>query len=97
VKRVNGAWLNAEKVARPKPVPNTFGLDLQNPIEDVERLVVVLAVGRHAVALRDPALPQQEGVAVVLRFALKAEGVSQQSQIAAAVGRNVLDFGGDCA
>jgi hypothetical protein len=74
---VDGAGLNAEKVPSPKPMHYTFGLDLQNPVEDIERLVVVLAVGRHAVALRDSALPQQERVAVVARFVFKADGVSQ--------------------
>jgi len=57
VEGVKNTRLNAEEVAWPKSMPEPFGLDLQDPLEDVEGLMVVLTVYRHAVARSDPAFP----------------------------------------
>jgi hypothetical protein len=93
MERVNDTWLNAEEVAWSKLMLGSVGLDLKDPFENVERLMVVLRVGRHAVTLGNPSLPEQEGVAVVLRLVFEADGVSQQSKVAAAVGGEMFDLG----
>jgi predicted transcriptional regulator len=74
-----------EDLAGPDAIMLPVGRDLEDALEDVERLVVRFGVEWHAVPCRHAALEEQERAAVPLGLRLEGDGGAEVREAAALV------------